>query len=232
MIGSTAPRIREYPEVLIDSGFTYQGLEVVPLEVMRGWIVRSYGEDELPRLTGLPASVLAALYPEVMPDGVAEFQLIRKSPAMAQVQELLDAVSKAMQVVDGEFQGSQLFRDSLKRMRGWSAPGSQFYLTRSITEREWSWRTPGAHDLCQNLMWAATETISKSSRNDADESVWDSHWWAEIYELCLLVCVYHVGSPSMCEAYAGFGVELADAFAPLDVPGCEELARVMGEGRR
>lgn len=225
---SSAPHIAEFPVVKASSGFMSQSLEVVPVEVLHGWVVRTYGVGELPKLSLLPTSVIAALYPDVVPDGVAAFSLIRDSPAFGLVQELLDTVSSAVRVVDDEFQSSWLLEETLERMYGWSMPGSEFYFVRSMAVREWAKKVPEARELCENLMWAVTETLIRSLEVEGIEGDY-SYWSSNIYELCLLVCVYYVSPPSMREAYLGKGDKFAEVFAVLGISEGEELARMMGD---
>lgn len=222
MTGFTAPRIAEFPIVDVTQGFNAQSLKDAPLHVVCDHVVQVYGEPERVQLTGLPVSVVASLYPEVMAEKVAAFSLIRETPAMAQVQELLDRVADFMSVVSDAGRGEPEFHEALGAMRIWTSYNSDFTRQQERALVDWAWKEHTAGALKENLSWAAHETLRRSDPTAADS--WETtYWWHEVYDLCMFVCVYHVGPPDLRELYTKFAPEFIEVFSNLGMPAMIEL---------
>lgn len=225
---SNAPRIAEFPVVEEDLGFTGQSLKEAPLRAMCDHVARVYGEAERAQLTGLPALMVSSLYPEVMVEKVAAFSLIQGTPALGQVQELLDKVAEFMSVVSDAGRGDPEFHEALGAMRAWTSYNSDFTRQQERALVDWFFVVPMAGALRENLSWAAHETLRKSDPTNADS--WETtYWWHEVYDLCMFVCVYHVGPPKLRKLYTKFASEFAEVFSNLGMPAMIELT---GGGRR
>lgn len=225
---NSAPRIAEFPVVEEGFGFSGQSLKDAPLRAMCDHVARVYGEAERAKLTGLPASMVSSLYPEVMVEKVAAFSLIQDTPALGQVQELLDKVAGFMSVVSDARRGEPEFHAALEAMRVWSSHNSDFTRQQERALVDWFFVVPMAGALKENLSWAAHETLRRSDPTNAES--WETtYWWHEVYDLCMFVCVYHVGSPKLREVYAKFTPEFSEVFSSLGLPAMIELA---GGGRR
>lgn len=229
-MNSLAPRIAEFPtiEQIFLGGVL---LEETPVRVVKGWVVNVYGSDEGSKLAGLPAQVIVNLYPEVVPGGVAYFSLIRETPAMEQVQDLLDAVATAMSVSHGRYRGEPKFRQELMKMGLWTFPGGQHFPARMKAEAGWKDDVPAAQELIKSLTWAVNETLKRScppqTKSHAEDDV---YWRVEVYELALFVCAAHVGSPGLRNVYAKVQPELLEVFGILGLPELQKLT--VARGRR
>lgn len=226
-MNSSAPRLAEFPTIERNSPFSSHNVESVPLPVLHEWVARFYGEAELSKLAGLPATTIVALYPEAMAGGVASFSLIRDTPILGQVQELLDAVSADMSGMhaSGRFRGTFAFRQQLMKMGRSVWP--RLYI---IEKEEQSWESvnPLARELQASLKWAIFETLQKSSP-EALDSDGPEYWLPEVYRLAFFLCLPQVDYQWFHKMYETSAFDFSQAFYSL---GLMELTMLADGGRR
>lgn len=219
-----APCLAAFPTIELGENvggvFFHRTLDNVPLHAVHGWVARTYGEDEVSKLAGLPIPVIAALYPDAMAEGVASFSLIRESPALDQLQEFLDAVSTKIDSHD------KWFLAEIHLVHLWESR-NRFNFHRSETaEKEWMKAVPEAAEFWSDLKWAISRTLYVDPlADDYSRAEFRAEYSGVVYLMAMFLCAPYLNSSALRNVYDEFGVNLANVFRSLGLDELVERAR-------
>lgn len=208
------PHLAEFPTIELgesmDRSLFQRTLDIVPLHAVHGWVARTYGEDEVVKLAGLPGPVIAALYPDAMAEGVASFSLIRDTPALNQLQEFLDAVFAK---VDSR---NEWFLAEIHLIRLWESGHLGSVRQNEMAEAKWMKAVPEAAEFCSDLRWAIRRTLYVTSLGDvSSRAKFRAEYSSVVCRMAMFLCLPHLGSSVLQKSYDEFGVNLANVFKSL-----------------
>lgn len=188
-----APRISGFPR---DASFGYrkyakQTLDSVPLGVLHEWLAHEFGEGERSQVEGLPVSVIASLYPEA--EQTAFFSMVRGTPQLEELQELLDALAKSMPLDDSPALAE------LNKVRNWSRiKGLRDAATGEPIAESFFVQSPEFMEgFSGDVKWAIQSILHRDKPRSPNDNA-----WLYFRNLAMFVCAPQVVDPTYRDGYA------------------------------
>lgn len=180
---SSAPRLAEFPTIELASGFTARNFDATPVSVALGWVADVHGQDEAEKLTGLPLSVIAGLYPDAMQGGVVTFAAIRDSPALGKLQIFADEYWTRFEVEDFN----------------WISQVEEFSHWLRVKSGDWpdiyEWLQLEGSGIFDDAEWLA-HTLTQAHPEMVEKEVVNDEWWG-VHSVVVMLAVPVAAPPEL-----------------------------------